>query len=565
MTDFDYIIVGGGAAGCVLANRLSADPSLKVALIELGRDRNARKAIVRMPLGMVAFMMPAIKFLGGQKFMSWFESEPEPGLQGRRIALPRGKGVGGSTTVNGMIYIRGQREDYDRWRDLGNQGWGYDDLLPYFRKLESFELLADPKSGRHLKLGGKPLVTQVNPAFHGTSGPVSIGQLRSVNPICDVFIEAAQAEGIALNADFNGPTQAGVGYYTYTQKGGERVSAEAAYLDPVRARPNLTVLSERRVTRILMEGKRAVGVAWRSATATGEIRGREVILSAGSFISPQLLMLSGIGPAQELARHGIPIVEALPGVGANLQDHIDVTLEYKAKTTVPYGVSWKALPRNILHVFDWLVRKRGLFSSTTGEGGAFISTRPGDDRPDIQLFFCTSVGNAQNAGSLFGHGFLMHVCELRPGSIGRLALKSANPLDPPSILYNFFRGESTMRALREGMKLARRIIGQKAFAPHFDHEVTPGRDADSDGALDAYIRQYCGTLYHPVGTCSMGKGPDAVVDPATMRVHGVDGLRVIDASVMPSIVSGNTMAATYCIAEKGADLILKEAGFRRFA
>lgn len=558
MADFDFIIVGGGAAGCVLASRLSADPKCRVALVELGRDRNARKAIVRMPLGMVAFMMPAIKILGGQAFMSWFQSEPEPGLQGRRIALPRGKGMGGSTTVNGMIYIRGQREDYDRWRDLGNPGWSFDDLLPYFRRIETFELLKDPAAGRHMKLGGKPLAGQIDPAFHGTDGPVTIAQLRTVNPMCDVFLEAAQAEGYALNADFNGARQEGVGYYTYTQKDGERVSAEAAYLDPVRSRPNLTVFSDRRVTRVLMEGKRAVGVAWNSESETGELRSREVVLSAGSFVSPHLLMLSGIGNRQELSRHGIPVVHDLPGVGANLQDHLDVTLEYKAKTTVPYGLSWRALPRNALHILDWLFRRRGLFASTTGEGGAFIQVKRGSIRPDIQLFFCTSVGNAQNAGSLFGHGFLMHVCELRPGSIGRLSLASADPAVQPSILYNFFRGDSTMEALREGMKVARRIIGQKAFAPHLAHEVTPGADADSDGALEAYIRQSCGTLYHPVGTCSMGAGPEAVVDPRSLRVHGVEGLRVVDASVMPSIVSGNTMAATYCIAEKGADLILAE-------
>jgi choline dehydrogenase-like flavoprotein len=246
----------------------------------------------------------------------------------------------------------------------------------------------------------------------------------------------------------------------------------------------------------------------------------------------------------------------LPGVGANLQDHIDVTLEYKAKTTVPYGISWKALPRNILHIFDWIFRKRGLFASTTGEGGAFVSTKPETDRPDIQLFFCTSVGNAQNAGSMFGHGFLMHVCELRPGSVGRLRLVDADPRTPPSIIYNFFRGTSSMDALKAGMKIAREIVGQGAFAPHREREVTPGPEVDSDGALEAYIRQTCSTLYHPVGTCAMGHGPDAVVDPSTLAVHGIRGLRVIDASVMPTIVSGNTMAATYCIAEKGADAVL---------
>lgn len=560
MESYDYVIVGAGAAGCVLANRLSEDPQAKVALIEAGPDRNARKAIVRMPLAMITFMAPALAFLGGPKFMSWFETEPEPGLQGRQIALPRGLGTGGSTNVNGQVYIRGQREDFDHWRDLGNAGWGYDDLLPYFRKLERFELLAEPSSERHIRFGEKPLAAQIDPAFHGADGPLNIAPLRSVNPLAKVYLEAARQAGHAMNPDFNGGCQGGVGLYTFTQRNGERVTAEGAYLDPVRNRPNLHVLSERMVTKVIMEGSRAVGVAWRGAQGSGETRAREVILSAGSFVSPQLLMLSGIGDGRELARHGIEIVQDLPGVGANLQDHLDVTLEYRAKTTAPYGISWKALPRNILHVLDWLLRRRGLFASTTAEGGAFLSTIEGVERPDIQLFFCTAVGNTQNAAGFTGHGFLMHVCQLRPGSVGRLRLRSADPKDKPLILYNFLRGDSTMDVLRAGIRIARRIIAQPAFAPHVDREVDPGPDIDSDGAIDAFIRRTVGTLFHPVGTCAMGNGPDAVVHPASLRVHGVEGLRVVDASIMPTIVSANTVAATYCLAEKAADLIRGAAG-----
>ena len=555
MDTFDYVIVGGGAAGCVLANRLSENPKVRVALIEAGPDRNARKTIVKMPLAMVTFMAPALAFLGGPKFMSWFESEPEPGLQGRTIALPRGRGTGGSTNINGQIYMRGQREDFDHWRDLGNVGWGYDDLLPYFRKIERFELLADPKAGRHIRFGGKPLASQIDASFHGMTGPLNVAPLRSVNPMFHVYLEAAQQAGYSLNPDFNGARQNGIGTYIFTQRNGERQTAEGTYLDPVRHRPNLSVLGDRPVTRLILEGKRAIGVAWRSATGQGEIRGREIILSAGSFVSPQLLMLSGIGNARELARHGIPLVHDLPGVGENLQDHLDVTLEYRAKTTAPYGLSWKAFPRNALHVLDWFTRRRGLFASTTAEGGGFLSTVPGSDRPDIQLFFCTAVGNTQNAEGFAGHGFLMHVCQLRPGSVGRLSLKSADPSEKPSILFNFFRGASTMDALREGIRIARRIVAQSAFAPHVEREVSPGPDAESDGALDAFIRQTVGTLFHPVGTCSMGVGPDAVVDPSSLRVHGIEGLRVVDASIMPALVSANTVAATYCLAEKGADLI----------
>ncbi|RWD97937.1 GMC family oxidoreductase N-terminal domain-containing protein [Mesorhizobium sp.] len=560
MDPFDYVIVGAGPAGCVLANRLTEDPAVRVALIEAGPDHNARKAIVRIPLAMVTFMAPALAFLGGPKFMTWFTSEPEPGLQGRSMMLPRGKGTGGCTNINGQVFIRGQREDFDGWRDRGNPGWGFDDLLPYFRKLERFEPLAAPRSSRHVRLGPRPLADQVDPALHGTDGPVNIAPMRSVNKLAYAYIEAAQLAGYELNPDFNGPRQNGIGLYTFTQKNGERVTAESAYVDPVRHRPNLTIIGNTNVTKVVFDGSRATGVEWKRGAETGVIAAREIILSAGTFASPQLLMLSGIGKARELARHGIPLVQDLPGVGENLQDHLDITLEYRAKSITPYGISWKALPRNILHLFDWLLRKRGLLASTTADGGGFLSTDPNSERPDIQLFFCTGRANTQSASGFTGHGFLMHVCQLRPGSIGRVTLKSADSADQPSILYNFFRGESGMDVMRAGLRLARKIMAQQPFAPHLDAEVDPGPDVESDGAIDAFIRERVGTLFHPVGTCAMGLGAEAVVDPRTLRVHGVGGLRVIDASIMPAIVSANTVAATYCLAEKAADLIKREAG-----
>ncbi len=555
---FDYVIVGAGAAGCVLANRLSENPDVRVALVEAGGDRNARKAIVRMPLAMVTFMAPALAFLGGPKFMSWFQSEPEPGLQGRSIALPRGRGTGGSTNVNGQIFIRGQREDFDGWRDLGNPGWGFDDLLPYFRKLERYEPLADPTSGRRICVDGAPFYSRADPAYHGTEGPLNVAPLRSVNPLAFAWLEAARRTGLPVNPDFNGARQNGVGLYAFTQKNGERVTAEAAYLDPVRHRPNLTVIADTQVTKVLVEGTRATGVAWRRGSDAGTIGAREVILSAGSFVSPHLLMLSGIGPARELRKHGIAVVRDLPGVGENLQDHLDVTIEYRARSAVPYGISWKALPRNVLHVLDWVFRKRGLFASTTADGGGFVSTDPSSDRPDIQLFFCTGRANTQAASGFTGHGLLFHVCDLRPGSVGKLSLKSADPDEKPSILFNVFRGNSSMKVLREGIRLARRIMAQPPLAPHLDAEVDPGPEVESDGALDAWIRERVGTLFHPVGTCAMGRGEQAVVDPETLRVHGMQGLRVIDASIMPTIVSANTVAATYCLAEKGADAVKAE-------
>ncbi len=555
MEPYDYVIVGAGPAGCVLANRLTEDPTKRVALVEAGPDHNSRRTIIRMPLAMVTFMAPALGFLGGPRFMSWFETEPEPGLQGRQIPLPRGQGTGGSSNVNGQIFVRGQREDYDRWRDLGNVGWGYDDLLPCFRKLERLELLADPESGRHLQLDGKDLSHGIDPAFHGTTGPLNIAPPRTLNPMTKVFLRAAQMAGLALNPDYNGASQSGACLYSFTQKNGERVTAEAAYLDPIRGRPNLTILPDRRVTRILMEARRATGVAWSGPSGEGVTEAREVILSAGSFMSPTILMLSGIGDAAELARHAIPLVHHLPGVGRNLQDHLDVTLEYKAKTTAPYGISWRSVPRNIVHVLDWLFRRRGLLASTTAEAGGFVATHGTSNRPDAQLFFCAGVANTQNASGFTGHGFLLHVCDLRPGSIGRLRLKSADPAQKPEILFNFFRDQSTTDTLREGIKLARRIAAQPPFAPHLAHEVSPGPEVASDGAIDAFVRNTVGTLFHPVGTCAMGTGEDAVVDPATLRVHGIDSLRVIDASVMPSLVSANTVAATYCLAEKAADLV----------
>lgn len=547
----DFLIIGAGAAGCVLANRLSADPGTRVCLVEAGPDRNARRAIVRIPLAMVSFMAPSLAFLGGARFMSWFETEPEPGLQGRSIALPRGQGTGGSTNVNGQIFVRGQREDFDHWRDLGNPGWGYDDLLPYFRKLETFELLADPASARRI-----PGLGPFDPAFHGLDGPLNLAPPRSVNPMAGVFLESARLAGLPFNPDFNGAVQAGVGYYSFTQKGGERVTAEGAYVDPVRNRANLTILTETQVTGLTMDGRRATGVTWRRGAETGTLAAREVILAAGAFVSPQLLMLAGIGNSRDLSRLGIEMRHDLPGVGENLQDHLDVTLEYRAKTAVPYGVSWRALPRNGLHLADWLLRRRGLFASTTAETGGFVSTDPARPRPDIQLFFCSGRANTQEASGFTGHGFLLHVCELRPGSIGRVALRSADPAETPSILYNFFRGESGMGTLRAGIRLARGIAAQPPFARHLDAEVDPGPDVESDGALDAFIREKVGTLFHPVGTCAMGTGDAAVVDPASLRVHGIAGLRVVDASIMPAIVSGNTVAATYCLAEKAADLIL---------
>ncbi len=556
MEDFDYIIVGAGAAGCVLANRLSANPETRVALIEAGRDRNSRKAIVRIPLGMVTFMAPALRFLGGGKFMQWFESVTEPGLKNRRIALPRGRGTGGSTLVNGQIFIRGQREDFDQWRDLGNENWGFDDLLPFFRRLERFEPLIDPLSDKHLPAATERASHPIDKDYHGTSGEVTLAHMRSVNPLTQVFLDSAKLAGHNFNPDFNGPTQKGFGFYTFTQKNGERVTAESAFIDPIRDRPNLSIFSDRSVTKVLFDGTRATGVAWRGSDGTtGQTVGAEVILCAGSFVSPHLLLLSGVGDRAQLQEHGVPLVHHLPGVGSNLQDHLDVSLEYRAKTTAPYAASWKAFPRNVAHVANWMFRRRGLFSSTTAEGGAFISTTQ-SDRPDVQLFFCTGLANTQNAKGFGTHGFIMHVCDLQPRMRGRLSLKSSDPTDKPVIRYNALQDEEAIKVLRTGVKMAREIVCKDPFAPHLAEELAPGKDVQDDAEIDEFIRSTVGTLFHPVGTCAMGRDEMSVVDPASLRVHGTSGLRVVDASVMPRIVSGNTVAATYAVAEKAAHLIL---------
>lgn len=464
MPNYDFVIVGAGAAGCVLANRLTEDPSVRVALIESGPDHNSRRAIVRIPLAMVTFMAPSLAWMGGPKYMQWFETEPEHGLDGRRLDLLSGRGSAGSTLVDGQIYIRGQREDFDGWRDLGNPGLGFDDLLPYFRRLERFEPLADPASDRHLPARAEREAEPPDPAYHGATGDLNPAHMRSVNLLTPAFLKGAALAGHRFNPDFNGARQDGFGLYTFTQEKGERVTAESAYIDPIRERLNLDILSERTVTGVIMDGKRATGVAWRGTDgAPGETAGAEVILSAGSFVTPHLLLLSGIGDKDHLSRHGVPVVHHLPGIAESLQDHLDVTLESRAGTRAPYGASCRALPRNILHTADWLLRRRGLFASTTAEGGAFLSTT-GSGRPDVQLFFCTAIANTQNATGFSTHGFLMHVCQLRPQSVGTLKLKSADPSERPSIQYNFFQGDSTTRVCAKGSGWPSKLSTRRPFS-----------------------------------------------------------------------------------------------------
>lgn len=560
MEEFDYVIVGGGVAGCVVANRLTEDPSVSVAMLEFGSSGNDKRHIVRTPLGMVTFMMPNLAFLGGPKMMYLYEAEPSRGLGNTKMVLPRGKALGGSSMVNGMIYIRGQKQDYDDWRDMGNPGWGYDDLLPYFRKSENFVLATEPNITRNFKLGGKPVRHQIDMNYHGVGGPVSVAPPRSPNPMCQTYFEACVEAGYRLNADFNGSDQEGIGYHWLTQKGGERWGAESSYANPARSRPNLTIITQAKALKVLMSGKRATGVSYDSAGQMMQVGARkEVILATGAFVSPQLLMLSGVGDPRELKKNGIEVLHELPGVGQNLQDHIDTWTKQRATTNQTYGISWGTMHTNALHVLKWFMGRRGMFSSNTAEAGGFVKSGPDIDRPDLQLFFTSTMASAQASDSFWGHGWAMHACLLRPKSIGHIGLKSPDPYDAPLIAPNFFDDPYDLEILVRGVKIMRKIAEQPAFNLHRGEEVAPGRQVQSDDDIVAYIRQNCMTMFHPTSTCKMGTGDLAVVSPSTLLVHGLENLAIVDASVMPAVISGNTFAPTVAVAEKASDIIKARA------
>lgn len=552
---YDYVIVGGGAAGCVLAYRLSENPNTKVAVIEYGQADWYRKMMVRMPLGMVVFMMPNLAFLGGPKMMYVYKGEPNEALGGNALDLPRGKALGGSSMVNGMIYIRGQREDYDQWVDLGAPGWGYEDLLPCFKRSENFELAQTPDYTPDFRLNGALIRDQIDMTYHGVGGHLNVAPPRSPNRMCEVYFEACRQAGYRLNPDFNGASQEGIGYHWLTQKGGERWGIEMGYGNAIKQRPNVDILTEARVLKLLFEGKRAVGVEIERDGKRETIRAGETIMAAGTFNTPQILMLSGIGPGEELTRHGITPLHALRGVGQNLQDHLDTWIKQKSKTSHTYGISWQRVHSNAAHIAKWFLGRRGMFTSNTAEAGGFVRSHDGADRPDLQLFFCTTIASAQAADSFFGHGWAMHATDLRPKSVGHVGLKSRDPYDQPLIQHNFAQDDRDMQNLVRGIHIMRKITDQPAFKDHVGVELEPGRDVQSDDELRAYIKTHCMTMYHPTSTCRLGTDDKAVVDPASMRVHGVDGLRIADASVFPTVISGNTLAPTIAVAEKAADLI----------
>lgn len=521
-TTFDYIIVGAGSAGCVLANRLSANAETRVLLLEAGGSDN--HPLVHMPAGYMKLMKTA---------RDWeYYTESEAGVNGSSLFWPRGKMLGGCSSNNAMIYIRGHRADYDRWASWGNAGWGFDDVLPYFRRAEMNERGDD--------------------SFHGSTGFLNVSDLAVRNPMSNAFVAAAQQCGLPYNEDFNGATQEGAGFYQHTIKNGRRHSTATAYLKPAEKRPNLTILTQAHTTQIRFAGKHATGVDYLHNGAQKFAKAhREVIVSAGAINSPQLLMLSGIGSAKMLQQFGIPVVQNLPGVGQNLQDHMMCGAHYFASQ--PVGVKGALSLGNLLR---YATRREGLLASPMTEAGAFFKSQPDLSQPDLQIVFTPAFWVAHGFGEITGqdaHGFSIPVILIRPKSSGHLTLKSRDPLDKIGIYANYYDDQADMAAMLFGMRLALEIGNAPAFDRYRGRIHKPTAPQQED--LVNYIRDTTETVFHPVGTCKMGADALSVVS-SELKVHGVTGLRVVDASIMPDVVGGNTNAPTIMIAEKAADMIL---------
>jgi choline dehydrogenase-like flavoprotein len=528
---FDYVIVGGGSAGCVLASRLTDDPTVKVALLEAGPVDSS--VLIHCPAGLA--------LMAQTKTANWaYETVPQQGLNGRKGYQPRGKVLGGSSSINAMIYIRGQKEDYDDWAAQGNTGWGFDDVLPYFKRSE------------HNERGASE--------WHGTGGPLNVKDLTSPNRFGSIFVEAGRQAGYPVNPDFNGESQEGVGMYQVTHKNGERWSAAKGYLTPHLNRQNLTVITGAHATKILFEGKRTVGVEYCQGGQIKTVKtAREVILSGGAFTSPQLLMLSGVGAAAHLKERGITPLHNLPGVGQHLHDHMDAVQVYNApQLTDLFGLSFKGLLNAIKGISEWRSARTGMLTTNFAEAGGFIKSSPDEKRPDLQFHFV--IGKLINHGRTptWGHGYSCHVCVLRPKSRGSVKLASSDPMAAPLIDPAFMQDPDDVQRMIKAFKIMRGVMNQPALAGFASKELPLSGTSQTDAQIEQFIRKNGDTIYHPVGTCRMGSGALDVVD-ARLKVHGLQGLRVVDASIMPQLVSGNTNGPTIMIAEKAADMILEDA------